>query len=122
MLDELTESGFITPYTPFDRKFRDSIYKLTDEYSLFFAKFIGQTKEFDKNIWQRISETQFWRTGAPMLLRQFASSISWRSSGYWVLQVPKKTIFPTLITTYGTKKNDYYPGRVMAEVVLESLF
>src|SRR5688572_2655285 len=29
VLEELTESGFITPYIPFDRRVKDSIYKLT---------------------------------------------------------------------------------------------
>ena len=35
LLDELKESGFITPYIPFGKTSKDSIYKLTDEYSLF---------------------------------------------------------------------------------------
>lgn len=34
----------------------------------------------------------------------------------------KKTIFPTLITTYGAKKNEHYLGRVQAEVLMEDLF
>ena len=40
LLDELEHSGFITAYTPFDKTIRNSIYKLSDEYSLFFIKFI----------------------------------------------------------------------------------
>lgn len=34
----------------------------------------------------------------------------------------RKTIFPTFITTYGVKKNDYYISRVQAEVVMNDLF
>ena len=34
----------------------------------------------------------------------------------------RKTIFPTLITTFGVKKNDYFTGRVQAEVTLGDLF
>ena len=34
----------------------------------------------------------------------------------------KKTIFLTMITTLGTKKNIHYTGRVMKEVTLEDLF
>ncbi len=34
----------------------------------------------------------------------------------------KKTFFLTLITTYGVKKNDYYTGRVLGEVLMEDLF
>ena len=34
----------------------------------------------------------------------------------------KKTIFPTLVTTFGTRKNEYYLGRIQAEVMMEDLF
>jgi hypothetical protein len=34
----------------------------------------------------------------------------------------KKTIFPTMVTTYGTRKNEYYLGRIQAEVLMEDLF
>jgi len=34
----------------------------------------------------------------------------------------KKTLFPTMITTYGTRKNEYYLGRIQAEVLMEDLF
>ena len=34
----------------------------------------------------------------------------------------RKTIFPTLITTYGTKQNIYYTGRVVSELTMEDLF
>jgi hypothetical protein len=34
----------------------------------------------------------------------------------------KKTIFPTMITTYGVLKNDYYSGLIQAEVMMGDLF
>ena len=34
----------------------------------------------------------------------------------------RKTIFPTMITTYGTKQNIYYTGRIVSEITLEDLF
>jgi hypothetical protein len=36
LLEELEESGFITSYIPFNTAGKDSIYKLSDEYSLFY--------------------------------------------------------------------------------------
>jgi hypothetical protein len=35
---------------------------------------------------------------------------------------PRKTIFLTMITTYGTKQNIYYTGRIVSEVKMEDLF
>lgn len=34
----------------------------------------------------------------------------------------KKTLLLTLVTTYGTRKNEHYLGRVQTELVMEDLF
>lgn len=188
VLEELTESGFITPYIPFDRKVKDSIYKLTDEYSLFYSKFIGPAKAFDKDAWQRISGQPTWRSwsgyafegicmkhitsikralgiegvytevsiwryvgnkeeqGAQIDLlidrqdrcinlceikfsneeyvidKKYAGELDNKVRVFREQTKTRKTIFPTLITSYGTRKNDHYVGRVQAEVVMEDLF
>ena len=61
LLDELTESGFITPYIPFDTTVKNSIYKLTDEYSLFYIKFIENKKSSGKGTWIKYSTGNSWR-------------------------------------------------------------
>ena len=45
ILQELEESGFITPYIPFQKNTNESIYKLSDGYSLFYLKFIEHAKD-----------------------------------------------------------------------------
>jgi len=62
LLDELTESGFITPYIPFDRTAKDSIYRLTDEYSLFYIKFIENKKSEGVGTWIRFSMGTSWKS------------------------------------------------------------
>lgn len=62
ILEELTESGFITPYIPFDRTVKDSIYKLTDEYSLFYIRFIEGKKYTGVNAWERFAGSSSWKT------------------------------------------------------------
>ena len=44
LLDELRESGFIEPYIPFGKNSKNRLYKLIDEYSLFYVKFIQNEK------------------------------------------------------------------------------
>ncbi len=188
VLEELTESGFITPYIPFDRKVKDSIYKLTDEYSLFYTKFIEPTKTFDKDAWQRINESPSWRSWSGYAFESvcmkhittikralgiegvYTEESIWRhhgnkdeqgtqidllidrqdrcinlceikfTHGEFVIDKKyageldakvrvfrgqtktRKTIFPTMITSYGTRKNDHYIGRVQAEIKMEDLF
>ncbi len=62
LLDELTESGFITPYIPFDRTAKDVIYKLTDEYSRFYIKFIENTRSRGKGTWIKLSSGASWKS------------------------------------------------------------
>jgi predicted AAA+ superfamily ATPase len=62
ILEELVESGFITPYTPFDKKIKDSIYKLTDEYSLFYLKFMDKARAKGAGTWIKIAETPSWKS------------------------------------------------------------
>jgi hypothetical protein len=66
LLEELTESGFITPYIPFDRTAKDSIYKLTDEYSLFFVKFIEHSKFTGAGAWEKSSAGASWKSWSGM--------------------------------------------------------
>lgn len=54
MLGELEESGFITQYTPFGRKKRNSLYRLSDFFSLFHTKFIGTARKFERNHWLKL--------------------------------------------------------------------
>ena len=37
---ELIESGFISEYHPYDKKTKETLFRLSDEYSLFYLKFI----------------------------------------------------------------------------------
>ena len=51
ILKELEESGFIRKYVPFNKKLRDSLYQLTDFYSLFYMNFIQNYQLTDKDFW-----------------------------------------------------------------------
>jgi AAA+ ATPase superfamily predicted ATPase len=62
LLEELSASGFITAYKPFGKKIKDSIYKLTDAYSLFYLKFIEPNQNSAKGIWLKLSDTPSWKS------------------------------------------------------------
>lgn len=62
VLDELTESGFIKPYIPFDKTAKDSVYKLTDEYSRFYLKFIEHSRSEGKGTWISLSRETSWKS------------------------------------------------------------
>ncbi|MFT3948283.1 MAG: hypothetical protein QM763_15030 [Agriterribacter sp.] len=51
LLKELEESGFIRKYHAFGKKERNSLYQLTDFYSLFYLKFIRGNPASDRHQW-----------------------------------------------------------------------
>jgi AAA+ ATPase superfamily predicted ATPase len=62
LLEELTESGFISPYLPFEKNVRDSIYKLSDEYSMFYLKFLQNSRAKGDGTWIKLSNSPSWRS------------------------------------------------------------
>jgi uncharacterized protein len=62
VLEELAQSGFITAYFPFGKIKKDMLYRLTDEYSLFYLQFIENNANESSGIWQQLSQTQAYKT------------------------------------------------------------
>jgi len=59
-LVELEESGFIENYTPYSGK-KNSLFRLTDEYSLFYIKFIESTKPTNTGVWKKLYSAQAYK-------------------------------------------------------------
>lgn len=57
ILNELEQSGFIQSSIPYNRTSKDAIYRLTDEYSLFYLKFIDGKKITGNDMWHKLSAT-----------------------------------------------------------------
>ncbi len=59
LLSELEQSDFITSYMPFNKLKKETIYRLTDEYSLFYLKFMRSKRNVN---WQQLSATSTYKT------------------------------------------------------------
>jgi uncharacterized protein len=188
ILAELTESGFITPYVPFDRTAKDNIYKLTDEYSLFYIKFIENSKSKGPGSWISFSSGTSWKIWSgyafesiclkhtPQLKKALGIENIYSETSIWyyhskegekgaqidllidrkdqcinicemkfsvnkfvvtksykielenkldVFRIhtnTRKTLFLTLVTTYGINNSNRYPGLVQNELTMDMLF
>ncbi|HEY4285717.1 MAG TPA: ATP-binding protein [Puia sp.] len=188
LLDELTESGFITPYIAFNKTVKDSVYKLTDEYSLFYIKFIENKRTEGTGAWIRFSTGPAWKSWSGIAFENmcmkhilqlkkelgiasvYTETSVWRQQGKkeesgaqidllidrqdkcinvcemkfsvsdfeitksYVTELEqklkifknatktKKTLFLTMITTYGVKNSDTFPGLVQQEATMDALF
>lgn len=188
VLDELEESGFIGSYIPFGKTGKEALYKLTDEYSLFYLKFIENSKAMGAGNWQSKSGTQPWRSWrgfafeniclkhivqikkalgisgvyteqsvwryAPhpgekgvqidllidrqdhcinlcemkfynteyTLSREDAAELERKRRVFAEKTGTRKSIFITLITTYGATRNAYFLQSVQSQVTMDALF
>lgn len=187
-LDELKESGFITSYIPFNKTSKETVYRLTDEYSLFYLKYIEKRRATGSGTWMRLSESSSWKSwsgyafeaiclkhvakikealgisavyteesvwrhvpgkGQPgaqidLLLdrkdycinicemkfsmdtftisKKYADELERKITVFKAIEKPKKTIFLSMITTYGVAKNQYSKGLVQGELTMDDLF
>jgi hypothetical protein len=184
VLNELEESGFIASYTPLDKKTKDTIFRLNDEYSLFYLKFIEKSKSYQSGTWTSImnsrayiswsgyafesvclkhitnikkalgiagvySENSAWygkKEGAQIDLlidradkcinscelkfssipfevtKKYANELQHKLMAYKISSKTHKTIFTTLVTTYGLKQNEYSAQYIDSVVLLKDLF
>lgn len=58
-LNELEQSGFIGSYHPFGKSRKEKLFRLTDEYSLFYLKFIENRRN---QSWVKLSQSQNWKS------------------------------------------------------------
>jgi len=62
VLQELHYSGFISPYYPYGKVKREVLYRLTDEYSLFYLNFIENSAWQGKDWWQEFIQTAGYKS------------------------------------------------------------
>lgn len=60
-MEELSVSGFVTEYTPFGRKKRGSTFRLIDEYSIFYHRFVQPNRKYSPGVWQQLAEGQAYK-------------------------------------------------------------
>lgn len=186
LLTELEESGFISSYVPFGKAVKDTVYKLSDEYSLFYLRFIEHNKP-GKDVWNLLAARPSWRSWSGVAFESIClkhteqlkkalgiggvqtSESVWRHTGkekggaqidlliergdrainlcemkyaeteftisqsyaselkskrevFREVSGTRKTIFLTMITTYGIRKNIYYAGLVQKDLTMDVLF
>jgi hypothetical protein len=59
-LDELVDSGFVEKYFPY-KGVKDSVYRLIDEYSMFYLKYIEKSKPSENDVWLKMAAQQSYK-------------------------------------------------------------
>ena len=63
-LEELIASGFVSKYPAFDKKVRKMLYRLSDEYSKFYLKYIEPNKNQGEHFWKSMFQQRTYITWA----------------------------------------------------------
>lgn len=61
LLDELVEAGFVGRAVPYGKSRKDALYRLTDEYSLFYLKWIERNRSTGPDVWFKKQASPAWR-------------------------------------------------------------
>jgi uncharacterized protein len=61
IIDELTESGFITKYIPIDNISKQAMYKLSDQFTVFYLKFMHHSKALGAGAWLKLTATSSYK-------------------------------------------------------------
>lgn len=187
LLEELIESGFVTAWQPYDKKSRDTLYKLADEFTHFYLKFMEGNRASGEGVWQSFSAGQSWRSwsgvafervclkhipqikkalgitgvhteesawrhlpktgkGAQIDLlldrkdfvinicemkysedefvidKGYAGELENKRDVFKTTTGTKKSLFHTLITTFGAKSNDYFNRLIQNSIMMDALF
>jgi hypothetical protein len=57
-LKELIASGFVSKYTALNKKTKNTLYRLSDEYSRFYLKFMESNKNQGEHFWKTLFQSQ----------------------------------------------------------------
>ena len=66
ILDELERSGFIQSMLPYEHTGKHAVYRLIDEYSLFYLKFMEKPLTSGKDGWMKLSTGNSYKTWCGM--------------------------------------------------------
>jgi uncharacterized protein len=186
VLIDLEESGFISSYTSLDAKQKNTIFRLSDYYTLFYFKFIKDGKFQGKDTWLNMIDNPAQRTWQGFTFEQvcidhveqikkalgisgvLSANGTWRGKTeekaaqidllidrrdqvinlceckfsldtyainkeeseklrskinvFKTVSKTKKSVFLTMITTYGVEKNKYANSLVQNEITMDDLF
>ena len=188
ILTELISSAFVIEIVPYGKKKKDTLYRLVDEYSLFYLNFIEGQRAGKKDIWLQNAQNhpyKIWRgysfeniclkhveaikqalgiagvqteissfrsvgttdrVGVQIdllidrndqcinlcemkfynddftLTKEEAEKLRRRRSRFQQITKTKKTLFNTLVTTYGVVSNASSSSQVDSVVTMETLF
>ena len=106
ILEELEQSGFITSYFSFGKKKKEKLFRLTDEYSLFYLRFIKNKRKEGKHTWQHLSQTQAYK--------------SWRGYAFeslWLKHIPQIKQALGIAGVYSETSSFYKKGTTEEEGV-----
>jgi AAA+ ATPase superfamily predicted ATPase len=65
-LNELVQSGFIQYTVPFNKSSREAVYRLTDEFTLFYLRFMENSSVWGPDTWNRLSQSNGYKVWCGM--------------------------------------------------------
>lgn len=104
-LNELEYCGFIRKYYAYDKKRKDAIYQLIDNYTLFYYQYIRANEHNDEHFWSSSLSSALHRAWAGIAFERVCMQ--------HIIQIKKALGIEGVLTnvySWQTKATDDYPG------------
>jgi uncharacterized protein len=111
IIDELTESGFITKFLPFDNNANLALYRLTDYFTLFYLKFMLNSKAIGTGIWAAKSVSSSWQSWAGIAFESICLQ--------HVAQIKKALKLTAIYTEVSSWKGEYDGNGAQVDLVID---
>lgn len=60
-MSDLVMSGFVTEFIPFGKKIRGAMYRLNDEFSIFYHRFMKVNRKYSEGMWLQLANSQAYK-------------------------------------------------------------
>ena len=60
-MGDLVMSGFVTEFIPFGKRIRGAMYRLNDEFSIFYHRFMKGNKKYSEGMWLQLANSQAYK-------------------------------------------------------------
>ena len=113
-LDDLEKCGFITRYRMFGASVKGAMYRLTDNYTLFYFKFVLENKDHDPKFWSSSQEAPFRKSWAGFAFERLCLVHAEQVKAALGIAGVR-----TSVTTWHHKADDVYPKGVQIDLVID---
>jgi uncharacterized protein len=111
VIDELTESGFVTKFLPFDNNTNLALFRLTDYFTMFYLKFMKNAKASGNGTWAAKAVSSSWHSWAGLAFESICLQ--------HIAQIKKALKLTAIYTEVSSWKGEYEGNAAQIDLLID---